>query len=162
MIRGLKGKLLTLSAVVVLSTLSTTAFPSNSANPGSDEVYNPQVVGQIFKSAEANNNWKLAFLTGKNAQIVFMNVSPATNPQNEIGMETHPFDQVILLVQGSGKALLNGKESAIKAGDLIFIPQGIQHNIINSNPNLPLKLISFYSNRDIPANAAYKTKAEAP
>lgn len=145
--KGIKKPII---GAILLAALSLTAF----------SLPNPVVSTQIFKSAEANTNWKLAFLTGNHAQVVFMNVSPETNPKNEIGMETHPFDQVILLVQGHGEALLNGKKSVVKAGDLIFIPQGVEHNVINSSPKIPLKLISFYSNRDIPANAIYKNKAE--
>lgn len=122
----------------------------------------PTIIPQIFAKAKKNNDWKLALLTGKNAQIVFMSVSPDTNPKNEIGMETHKFDQIILLAEGNGKAVLNGKTSLLKAGDLIFIPQGVEHNVINLNSNKPLKIISVYSENDIAAKAAYRTRADAP
>jgi hypothetical protein len=39
-------------------------------------------ISQIFEKAKKNDAWKFAFLTGKNAQIVFMNISPNTNPDN--------------------------------------------------------------------------------
>lgn len=122
----------------------------------------PTTIQQIFSKVKKNDNWKLAFLTGKNAQIVFMSVSPSTNPNNEIGMETHKFDQIIFVVEGNGKAVLNGKESLIKSGDLIFIPQGIEHNVINLDPKTPLKILSVYTENDIAAKSAYKTKSEEP
>lgn len=120
----------------------------------------PMVVSQFFDVAKGNANWKKAFATGKDEQIVFMNISPLTNPANEIGLEVHPFDQVILIVKGTATAVLNGKSSSVKSGDMIFIPQGTPHNVINSSKQVELKIISFYSATDIPKDAVYKTKAD--
>ena len=120
----------------------------------------PVVLKQVLEEAKKNENWKNARLTGTQEQVVFMNVSPKTNPKNEIGMEVHTFDQTILIVEGEGKAVLNETTSSVKAGDLIFIPMGTQHNVINVDRKKELKLISFYSMTDIPAETVYKTKAE--
>lgn len=127
-----------------------------------DGEFQSMVVRNFFEEAKKNNNWKTAFATGKNEQIVFMNVSPLTNPNNEIGMEVHPFDQVILIVKGTGKAILNEKTSMVKEGDMLFIPQGMSHNVINLDKKRELKLISFYSDTDIPKGAVYKKKADQP
>ncbi len=120
----------------------------------------PNTMAQIFEKAKENNNWKVAFATGKDAQVVFMSVSPSTNPKNEIGMETHNFDQIIFIVEGHGKAVLDGKTSTANTGDMVFIPQGTAHNIINLNPDKALKLVSVYSSMDIPANAVYKKNTD--
>jgi mannose-6-phosphate isomerase-like protein (cupin superfamily) len=122
------------------------------------QVTDPMVAQDIFSQADQNDNWKLAFATGKQAQIVFMNVSPSTNPNNEIGMETHAFDQVIFITQGNGQAVLNGKTSVIQKGDMIFIPLGTAHNVINLNKDQPLKIISVYSETDIPAGSVIPKK----
>lgn len=122
--------------------------------------FQPMVAKQFLEEAKKNTNWKTAFATGKEEQIVFMNISPLTNPNNEIGTEVHPFDQVILIVQGSGKAILNGNTSSIKSGDMIFIPQGVEHNVTNSDPKKELKLVSFYSQTDIPKGAVYPKKSD--
>ncbi len=129
----------------------------NSNEKGS---FQPIVAHQLFEQALSNENWKLAFATGKNAQVVFMSVSPETSSKNEIGMETHPFDQVIIIAKGSAKVLLNGAESAAKMGDMIFIPQGTSHNVINVNQQEALKIISFYSDRDVPAHSTYEKKED--
>lgn len=119
------------------------------------------VIEQVFNKVRANNNWKSALLTGKHAQIVFMTISPITNPKNEIGMEVHPFDQVILVVEGTGKAVLSGKTWSVNTGDIIFIPQGVAHNVINLSPNnAPMKIMSFYSSQDIPVKAEYAKKTD--
>lgn len=121
----------------------------------------PIVVTQFFENAKKNNNWKIAFITGKHGQIVFMNVSSQTNSANEIGMEDHSFDQFIFIVEGKGKAVLGKETSIVKEGDMIFIPQGTPHNIINLDQAKELKLISFYSENDIPSGAVYEKKADA-
>ncbi len=120
------------------------------------------IVNQLFEKAEKNENWKVALATGKYEQVVLMNVSPQTNQVNEIGMEVHPFDQVILIVAGNAKVVLNGQISLVKEGDMIFIPTGTSHNVINLSQDKGLKLVSFYSGTDIPKNAVYKTKSDQP
>jgi quercetin dioxygenase-like cupin family protein len=120
------------------------------------------VTSQIFDKVKENKDWKLAFLTAKEAQVVFMNITPNTNPNNEIGMETHKFDQIIFIVEGNGKAILNGKTMMVKSGDMIFIPHDVEHNVINLNEKNPLKILSVYSATDIPANSVYQKKTDEP
>lgn len=127
-----------------------------------NDAIEPMVVEQLAIQAKKNSNWKMAVATGKYEQIVFMNISQATNPKNEIGPEVHPFDQAILIAKGKAKAVLNGKTSVVKEGDMIFIPTGTQHNVINLDAKEDLKIISFYSATDIPKNAVYKTKTDEP
>ncbi|MDR3492387.1 MAG: cupin domain-containing protein [Gammaproteobacteria bacterium] len=143
---------------LIFTLLCGCVFISTQSFAGIDAVATPK----IFDEAKKNENWKLAFLTGKDAQVVFMNVSPSTNPKNEIGMETHKFDQVIFVVEGNAKAVLNDKPSMVKSGDMIFIPQGVAHNVINLDAKKPLKIISIYSDTDIPAGAVYKKMSDAP
>lgn len=145
------------SFITAISAISFTSIEKNASN---DQMIQPVIAQQFYEQAKKNNYWKTAFATGKHEQIVFMNISPLTNPNNEIGVETHPFDQIILIVEGDGKAILHGKESPVKAGDMIFIPQGIPHNVINLDPEKALKLISFYSDTDIPTGSVYKRKVD--
>lgn len=152
--------LLVTTALGVPRVLNAAENQNNMKTNG--DISQPMVSTQILEKAEKNTNWKTAFLTGKYAQIVFMNISPETNPKNEIGMETHAFDQVILVVTGKGKAVLNGKESLVAKGDMIFIPEGTPHNVINLDKEKPFKIISYYSSTDIPANSNYKKMSDAP
>lgn len=158
----MRGKII--NATFITSLLAITmmsAIPSHTQENNNDQgQIQPRVVEQLFEKARKNDNWKVAFITGEEEQIVFMNVSPLTNPNNEIGKETHEFDQVIVIVQGNGKAILNGKTSLVKEGDMIFIPTGIEHNVINLDQNKGLKLISFYSDTDIPKDTVYKKKTD--
>jgi quercetin dioxygenase-like cupin family protein len=149
-------KALIFAVLLVLMTIPALSYAS------AENQINAVVAGQIFEKVKKNDNWKLAFVTGKSAQVVFMSITPSTNPNNEIGMETHKFDQIILVVEGNGKAILNGKSSMVKPGDMIFIPEGQEHNVINLNAKKPLKILSVYSATDIPANAVYKKKSDTP
>lgn len=151
-------KNLSILLTIGLMPIASLAQSENMKSENKD--IHPMITHQLFEKAKANNNWKSAFVTGKHHQVVFMNVSPSTNPKNEIGMETHPFDQIILVVEGKGKADLAGEMSEVSSGDMIFIPQGTPHNVINLNQTDNLKIISFYSDTDIPASSTYKKKED--
>lgn len=153
--KHMNGIIVTLTTVLFsLLTMTGVSFANDAVQPKA------VVATQVFNEVKKNDNWKLAFLTARHAQVVFMNITPTTNPKNEIGMEIHQFDQIIFVVEGKGKAILNGKTTMVKPGDMIFIPQGIQHNVINMNVNKPLKILSVYSATDIPANSAYPKNSD--
>lgn len=123
------------------------------------ESIEPSVVHHIFEKIRFNENWKVPVATGEEAQVVMMSISPKTNPNNEVGMETHAFDQVIFIISGHAKAILNQKEYDLHTGDMIFVPLGTAHNVINLNTDKPLKLMSVYSQKDMP-DLILKTKEE--
>lgn len=148
-------------AFLVLILITTPLFASNQASTA-DNKTNTVIFPQIFDMAKKNENWKVAFITGKDAQVVFMNINPNTNPDNEIGMENHDFDQIIFVVEGQAQSIINGNKSTVSAGDMIFIHQGVVHNFINLDDNKPFKIISVYSSMDIPKDAVYKHKSDMP
>ncbi|MDP3270118.1 MAG: cupin domain-containing protein [Legionella sp.] len=153
--------------IVFISSLLVSGLISSSLFAGSKETainnkINAVISPKVFEIAKKNENWKIALVTGKDAQVVLMNITPKTNPNNEIGLETHQFDQVIFVVEGQAKSVINGKKSTVTAGDMVFIPQGISHNFINLNAKKPFKIISVYSATDIPENAAYKQISDTP
>ncbi|QEY53230.1 cupin domain-containing protein [Legionella longbeachae] len=158
-IKGIKRVLI---PTLMLSTLIATSSFASSENIPVNNKINTVITPKIFEMAKRNKNWKQSLVTGENAQVVFMSITPKTNPNNEIGMETPKFDQVIFVVEGKAKSILDGKNSTVTSGDMIFIPQGIAHNFINLNAKKPFKIISVYSATDIPKNAVYKHKSDMP
>jgi oxalate decarboxylase/phosphoglucose isomerase-like protein (cupin superfamily) len=68
----------------------------------------------------------------------------ALKPKEEIGVEIHKLDQFFRVEEGSGKAVLNGVRTAIRAGFAIIVPAGMNHNIINIG-SVPLKLYTLYA-----------------
>jgi quercetin dioxygenase-like cupin family protein len=156
------GVIMSFSGKKIILLLSSLLAVGTAAVASNTKVSPPMVAADTFAQANKNDNWKFAFATGEQAQVVFMSVTPDTNPNNEIGSETHKFDQVIFVTEGEGEAVLNGKTSALRKGDMIFIPLGTVHNVINLHKDKPLKIISVYSNTDIPAGAVYPKKADNP
>lgn len=139
-----------LVAILMVPTLSYANLKSN---------IKPEVINNIFNRIKSNNYWKNAIVTGENAQVVLMSISPQTNPKNEFGIDTNESDLIIIVLEGNGKASLNAKVSAIKENDMIFVPEGTAYNIINTNKNKALKLVTIYSETDVPANTILETKA---
>ncbi len=111
----------------------------------------------IMEMARENDDFRKVVMTGEKTQVVLMSV-PAGG---EIGGETHKgHDQVLLFVEGSGKAQIGDEETQIQAGDLSFVPSGKFHNFVNTGSG-PLKLVTTYSPPEHDAGTEHATKAEA-
>lgn len=112
----------------------------------------------IEEATIANNNFRTVLFTAPHSQLVLMSLLPG----EEIGMEIHPeVDQFFRFEAGEGKAVLNGEENMFKDGDVVIVPAGTNHNIINTSTTSPLKLYTLYSPANHPAGTIHKTKAEA-
>ncbi|HEX2612008.1 MAG TPA: cupin domain-containing protein [Fibrobacteria bacterium] len=53
-------------------------------------------------------------------------------------------DQWLFVVEGTGRALLDGRRVALKAGTLLKIPKGARHEIRNTGRGL-LKTLNLYT-----------------
>jgi len=105
-----------------------------------------------------NNFFREVLFTAQRVQLVVMSLGPG----EEIGLETHDDgDQFIRVEAGKGIAILDGEEHDLEDGSAVVIPAGVQHNIINSSPQQPLKLYTIYSPPEHPDGTVNKDKAEA-
>ncbi len=105
-----------------------------------------------------NNNFRKVLYTGKFSQLVVMSLLPG----EEIGDEVHDHvDQFFRFEVGEGKAILDGEEIAFNADDVVIIPAGVRHNIVNTSANETLKLYTIYSPANHPEFTVHATKAEA-
>ncbi len=137
------------------------SVPSDSIDQKVDEDQSePVILQKIFERTKKNKNWKASVKTGAHEQIVYMDISTSTTPDNEIGKSTSSFDQVILIATGAARVSLNGKTSSVKNGDMIFIPKGTVYNISNKSRVSKLKLASFCSNVSSPEDIVYKNKID--
>ena len=67
-------------------------------------------------------------------------------PKEEIGEETHPDnDQFFRFESGHGKCVIDGNEYEVKEGDVVVIPAGAKHNVINTHDTTGLKAYTIYS-----------------
>lgn len=105
-----------------------------------------------------NTNFRKVLFTGKFQQLVVMSL----NPGEEIGEEIHEtVDQFFRLEQGTAKAIVDGEEINLKADDVLIVPAGAKHNVINSSAELILKLYTIYAPPNHPDGTINKTKSDA-
>jgi len=102
-----------------------------------------------------SGEFRRVFLTGLYSQLVLM-----TEPVGgDIGDEKHTVDQILTFTSGTGKATIAGKDQDVKAGDLIIVPAGTQHQFVNTGPT-PLILYTVYSPAEHKPTSVHKTKEQ--
>ena len=111
----------------------------------------------IATEAEKSPDFRRVLWTGEHTQLVIMTIPPG----GEIGEETHPDnDQILTFVSGTGKAISSGSEKVVAQGDLVVVPSGKKHNVLNTGQN-PLILYTVYGPPEHADGAVHKTKEEA-
>jgi mannose-6-phosphate isomerase-like protein (cupin superfamily) len=103
-----------------------------------------------------NDAFRQTVETGEHAQVVVMTIQPG----EDIGEETHDGDQILLFVEGEGRAVLAGDEEPVRPGDLVFVRAGTLHNFVNVGPE-PLRLVTIYAPPEHPDGTVHETKADA-
>jgi len=115
-------------------------------------------ITNIEKDATENINYRKVLFTSKNLQLVVMSIPPGSN----IGLEVHKdVDQFIRIERGNGKAIFNKKEKAVSDGFSYIVPQGTEHDVINTSDNEDLKLYTLYSPPHHQKDVIRKTKEDA-
>jgi mannose-6-phosphate isomerase-like protein (cupin superfamily) len=113
----------------------------------------------IERDTLANQDYRRVLYTGRNTQLVLMTLQP----REEIGVETHEeHDQFIRIESGIGVAVLNGEEHPLSDGVAVVIPAGVEHNVINTSTDQPLRLYTLYSPPEHPDGTVHRTKADEP
>jgi len=116
-------------------------------------------IGHIEKQTLENTYFRRVLFTGKHTQLVAMSLAPG----EDIGDEVHPdVDQSFRIEQGEARFVFNeGQEHRVGNGDVVVVPAGTYHNVINTSKTAPLKLSTLYSPPNHPAGTVHKTKADA-
>lgn len=73
--------------------------------------------------------------------------------------QIHTVDQILTFTSGKGRATVAGKDQDVKAGDLVIVPAGTQHQFINTGPT-PLLLYTVYSPAEHKPTTVHKTKEQ--
>jgi mannose-6-phosphate isomerase-like protein (cupin superfamily) len=113
-------------------------------------------VQDIEGLAVKNDEFRRVLYTAKHCQLVVM----ALKPREEIGAEVHKLDQFFRVEEGTGEVVLDGVQTAIRAGFAIVVPAGARHNIINTS-NVPLKLYTLYAPPNHRDGVVHHTRADA-
>lgn len=89
-----------------------------------------------------NTDFRNVLYTGEKLQLVLMSLEPL----QDIGLEVHEEnDQFFRIEKGEGKAIVGETEYSIKDDDIVIVPAGTVHNIINTSSTDALKLYSLYA-----------------
>ncbi len=99
-------------------------------------------VTNIERDTLANEDYRRVLYTGPNTQLVLMTLQPG----EEIGRERHDgHDQFLRVEAGNGEVVLNGARQPLRDGSAVVIPSGVEHNVINTSTDSPLRLYTLYS-----------------
>jgi len=112
----------------------------------------------IEKLTLENNNFRKVLYTGAHSQLVLMSLLPG----EEIGMEVHKDnDQFFRFEKGEGRVSVDGNEYEVHDGDVLIVPSGAEHNVVNFSETEALKLYTLYSPAHHKDGVVRATKAEA-
>jgi mannose-6-phosphate isomerase-like protein (cupin superfamily) len=112
----------------------------------------------IEKDTVGNKNFREVVYTGKRLQLVLMSLKPG----EEIGEETHQdADQFFRVEKGNGKCFVDGHEYKLHDGDVLLVPAGAKHNVINTDNKEDLKLYTLYGPPQHKDGLLRSTKEEA-
>jgi len=122
-----------------------------------DSKANMPYITNIVQETQTNTDFRRVLFTGTRSQLVIMNILPG----GEVGDEVHTYtEQTLFFLSGIGKAILNGKESPIVAGDVVVVTPGTEHNFINTG-TVPLKIYTIYAPPNHIDGTIETTKADA-
>ncbi len=107
------------------------------------------------KLAKDNDNYRNVLFTTEHSQLVLMSV----NPHDDIPKEIHAVDQIIIIVEGSGEAIIDETTTPLQKDSVLIVPAGTQHWIKNTSDKA-LKLYTFYAPPEHAPDLVEKTKEE--
>lgn len=115
--------------------------PSTTNAAGAQSQTSSSFHTNVLEDAEKNTAFRRVLFTGKREQLVVMSLPPGT----DIGEEVHPHaEQVFYVVSGSGKAVVDGKATKLRAGDVLVVTPGVRHDVVNEG-SAPLQLFTMYA-----------------
>ena len=105
-----------------------------------------------------NTEFRRVLYTSNFSQLVLMCLKPG----EEIGAEVHDdVDQFFRFEEGEGVVVIDGVEHAVKDGSAVIVPNGANHNVINTSKTADLKLYTIYSPPEHRDGVVHKIREEA-
>lgn len=110
----------------------------------------------IEKETTENDDFRRVLYTGKHIQLVLMSIPPG----EDIGMEAHDLAQFVRIEQGEATLVVDGKEYKMEADSAAIIPEGSEHNVVNTG-DVDLKIYTIYAPSEHPPETVQKTKEDS-
>lgn len=96
----------------------------------------------IEASTLENKNFRKVLYTAKHMQLVLMSLKPG----EDIGVEVHPEnDQFFRFEGGEGRVFIDGTSYEVTDGDVIIVPAGSEHNVLNMSNKKDLQFYTIYA-----------------
>lgn len=114
-------------------------------------------VANIEELSNGNSLFRKVLYTSQHLQLVVMSIPVG----GDIGEEVHALDQFLRIESGEGKVILNNEEHPLRDGDVIIVPQGTRHNIINTAQDAPLQLYTVYGPPNHKDGTIHATQTDA-
>lgn len=112
----------------------------------------------IEKVTLENTNFRKVLYTGQHLQMVAMSLGP----NEDIGSEVHnENDQFFRFEKGKGKVVVGETEYEVEDDDVVIVPAGTEHNVINTSDTEDLKLYTIYTPSHHKDQIVRTTKQEA-
>jgi mannose-6-phosphate isomerase-like protein (cupin superfamily) len=112
----------------------------------------------IEKLTIENDNFRKVLYTGKNMQLVLMSLLPG----EDIGLEVHnENDQFFRFEAGEGRVFIDGTSYDVADGDVVIVPAGSEHNVINMSDKENLSFYTIYAPSHHKDGIIRKTKEDA-
>jgi len=102
-------------------------------------------LGEIHAAADAKVRWSGAFFSyggagsSHSATIYF-----AIAPGERLGGHTDTTEETQFIAGGSGELILDDGTRPMATGDVVVLPEGIWHDLVNTGSE-PLQVIGFFS-----------------
>lgn len=100
-------------------------------------------IGNVPDGIHANPYYRKVIYTSEYIQLVYMTLQPL----QEIGEEEHYNDQYIRVEFGKARVILEGGKiiEILNEGDVVIIPGGMLHEVINMSSDQYLRISVIYS-----------------
>jgi quercetin dioxygenase-like cupin family protein len=105
--------------------------------PKHEMAYFPAMTTSLPSSS---GEFRKVLFTSFYSQVVLMTIPVG----GDIGDEVHTVDQALTFTSGQGRAIIAGKEQDVKAGDLMVVPAGTQHQFLNTGPTPLVSHVLLY------------------
>ena len=104
-----------------------------------------------------NKDFRRVLYTGEHSQLVLMTLQPG----EQIGLEVHTdTDQFFRFEGGIGEVVINETTYEVGDGDVVIVPAGAEHNVVNLSSSEPLRLYTIYSPAHHQDQTVHATKAD--
>lgn len=144
-------------AVALGAAVAFAATSHGSAETKKQAAVAPPYVSNIAARVKENDAFRRVLYTGARTQLVAMQLPPGT----DIGEEKHAHvEQVFVIVNGSARIDIDGIPRALFSGDLVVVPPGSKHNLVNTG-EVPLELYTLYAPPNHLKERVHVTRADA-